>query len=573
MKRGVIRLVLAGCILMAVPPAVRAQGGEAPVDESALIAYLKGIYLESENELAEAYQYYLYAEAREPDNARILMRVAKVAIEVGDLDRAKRNAEMLIERGAYVVEARILLAEAEDRLGNRERALSVLKELRGAEDVSQVQVLSFLAQIYRELERPEDAAAALEEASQLPDADFSVFYDLGILYAQAGKGEKAVQAMRTSVEMNPDFPKARLALAHLLVQAGQRKEAERSYRETLRLDPGNRTALQELADLYYESAEYDEGVDLLEPLYRRGALDEATEIAYGRFLYKAGKADEALSVFEALVGKMGEKPPLLRVIAEIEIGKGHLKTGLERLKRLVSIEPGRFDNYIGILLMLSGSVPDPSGPDEAVSLTGEERRTYVDEAASTVGPDSEQNNYIMGSVLRKMGEPDRAEPFLLRAEKIDPANRTTLLELAALYDGWGRYDEALKRVIVLYDKNREDASLANFYGYLLAEKGAELDRAEELLRKALAAEPENGYFLDSLGWIRFKEGRFREALDILLKAADKATDDAVIWEHIGDTYVKLNETSHAREAYRKSLAIDPKAEKVSEKMRKLGGGE
>jgi tetratricopeptide (TPR) repeat protein len=572
MRKAATLWLVVSCFVI-FPLCVHAQEAKEAFDENALIAYLKGVYLESENDLTNAYQYYLYAAAREPGNTRILLRLAKVAVEVGDLDRAREYSEELIKRDSYGVEARIILAEVEYRLGNKEAALRVLTELHSIDDVSQFQVLKFLAKVYFELKRSDDARSALEEATTFPEADFSVFYELGLLYAQAGYSEKAVEAFGKAVAMNPDFSNAHLALARLFLQAGKREEAMRSYRETLRIEPDNKNVIKELADLYYETGQYAQGAELLAPLYREGTLADGAAIIYGRFLHKAGKVDEALAVFNELVKKMGEKAPLLRVIAELEIGKGHFKTAFEILKRLVEIEPDRFENYVGILLVLSGAVSGPSGPDEAVLLTEEEKRGYLDEAAARMNPDSEESNYIMGSILRKAGELEKAEQFLLKAERINAKNESTLLELASLYGRTGKYNEALKRVIFLYDEDPEDPSLANFYGYLLAEKGESLDLAEQLLAKALAKEPQNGYFLDSLGWIRFKKGRFREALDILLKAAGKAEDDAVIWEHIGDTYVKLNESSKAMNAYQKSLAIDPKAKNVDDKIRKLTAGE
>jgi tetratricopeptide (TPR) repeat protein len=109
----------------------------------------------------------------------------------------------------------------------------------------------------------------------------------------------------------------------------------------------------------------------------------------------------------------------------------------------------------------------------------------------------------------------------------------------------------------------------NFYGFLLAEKGAELDRAEELLRGALEREPENGYFLDSLGWIKFKQAQYENALEILRRATDVVGDDPVIWEHLGDTYRKLGRIEEAGEAYRRSLGIDPERDQVRDKAHEI----
>jgi tetratricopeptide (TPR) repeat protein len=538
-------------------------------DENALIAYLKGVYLESENDLYNAYQYYLYASSRDPGNPRILLRLSKIAVQTGDLDGAKKYCEALIVEGSYGAEARTLLAEVEYRSGNKEKALELLTALRDSSDVQRFQILKSIAKIDLEIGRTDDARRALAEASRLPDADFYVFYELGLLCADARRTNEALEALTRSIEINPDFVNARLARARLLTESGETAEAKQEYREVLRIEPLNREAISGLTGILYADGEYADGAALLAPLYRAGSLDEGGRIIYGRFLYKAGQADSALSVFVALMEKMGDKPALLRVVSEIEIERGYLRTAYRYVKRLVEIEPDRFENYIGLLLMLYHVSRGPAIPEEALDISDAERRACLDAAAERVSPDSSDDNYVLGSILRKAGETEQAERYLLRAEELDSKSESVALELATLYGHTGRYDEALKRVVAMYDRNPEDASLANFYGYLLAEKGESLDLAERLLGKALAKEPDNGYFLDSLGWIKYKRGQFREALDLLLSAADKAGDDAVIWEHIGDTYMRLNEPRKAQEAYQKSLAIDPLSKSVDDKARKL----
>jgi len=569
MKQNALVLLVAAALL-SISPSVHAQ--EA-LDESALIAYLKGVYLESENDLHNAYQYYLYAAAREPDNGRVLLRLSKVAVEIGDYDAAKKHCEKLIAKNAYGTEARIMLAEAEYRLGNRETALALLTELRSDADAPRFQILKFLAKINLDLKNPDEARRILEEASRLPEADFYVFYEIGLLDADAGKAREALEALGKATEIDPDFANAHLARARLYIDTGSATEAKREYREVLRLEPFNREALAGLADILYTTGDFADGVELFAPLYREGRLDEGGRIIYGRFLYKAGKADSALSVFGELMKTIGEKPPLLRVVSEIEVERGHFKTAFGHLKRLVELEPDRFENYIGLMLMIYHVAPGPSGSDEELVLGDAEKRAYLEKAAERVGAGSGEDNFLMGSILRKAGQTLRAEQYLLKAEELDAKNPGVALELATLYGHTGRYDEALRRVVPLYNNDPEDVSLANFYGYLLAEKGESLDLAERLLRTALAKEPQNGYFLDSLGWIQFKRGRLREALDVLLSAADKVSDDAVIWEHIGDTYLKLNESAKALDAYQKSLAIDPRSSRVDDKVRKLETGE
>ena len=167
-----------------------------------------------------------------------------------------------------------------------------------------------------------------------------------------------------------------------------------------------------------------------------------------------------------------------------------------------------------------------------------------------------------------------AEEYLLRAERLAPEDRRILLEVATLYEQRGDWDPALERLSRLHELFPGDASLQNFYGYVLAEKGERLDFAEELLVRALDAEPDNGYYLDSLGWIKYRQGEYREAVDLLLDAVVKASDDSVIWEHLGDAWDKLGDRTKADDAWRRSVDIDPENESAGGKLdRGESGGE
>jgi tetratricopeptide (TPR) repeat protein len=563
-RRIFICLAVAACAVAA--RGIRAQ--EA-FDQNALIAYVKGVFLESDGNLGDAYQYYLYASARDPDNPRILLRLSKVALGMGDLDAAKGYCENLTARGMYGSEARSILAEVEYRLGDKEAALALLTELTHDPDVSLFPILKFLARVNIELNRPEEARRVLLKASRLSEADFYVFYELGLLDAEAGETDSALAAFGRALEIDPDFVNARSARARLFMNERRMEEAEAEYRAILRVEPANGEALDGLAEILFTLRRYDEGAALLAPLHEAGSLDERGELVYGRFLYKAGKSEQALAIFRGLMKTLGERPALLRVVSEMEIDRGHFRTAYGYLQKLVELEPDRFENYIGLLLVLYPGAAGPSAPDEAVEVSDAERRAYLEKAVERARDGSPEDQFLLGSIMRKAGEDAQAERFLLRAEKLDPKNADIGLELAILYGHEGRFDEALARIIPLYGNDREDPSLANLYGYLLAEKGEKLDLAESLLGEALERDPENGYFLDSLGWIRFKEGKYRDALDIFRKALDKVPNDAVIWDHVGDTLLKLNERAKALEAYEKSLGIDPAGRGVGEKARKL----
>jgi Flp pilus assembly protein TadD len=216
---------------------------------------------------------------------------------------------------------------------------------------------------------------------------------------------------------------------------------------------------------------------------------------------------------------------------------------------------------------------EPSGPDQEAEISAVDSIRFMEKAISALDHGSVRHNYIMGMVLNESQNYQEGLEYLIRAEELSPGDRDVLLELARSLQELGRVPEALDRVKKLYNADTEDPVLNNYYGYLLALTGDRLNFAEQLLNHALEHDPENGYYLDSLGWIKYKKGEYRRALEILTDAARAVNDDPKIWEHIGDTYVKLEDLDEARRAYRKSIELSSKKDEIIRKLHNISEGD
>jgi tetratricopeptide (TPR) repeat protein len=135
-------------------------------------------------------------------------------------------------------------------------------------------------------------------------------------------------------------------------------------------------------------------------------------------------------------------------------------------------------------------------------------------------------------------------------------------EQAGLYE---KAADLLRKSIALDPANAAEAY--NYLGYMWADHNMHLDEAEEMIKHALEIEPNNGSYLDSLGWVEFRKGKFDQALADLLRAAKNIEhDDPIVFEHIGDIYLKLDRLSEALGSWQKALALDPKNKKLAEKI-------
>jgi Tfp pilus assembly protein PilF len=125
--------------------------------------------------------------------------------------------------------------------------------------------------------------------------------------------------------------------------------------------------------------------------------------------------------------------------------------------------------------------------------------------------------------------------------------------------------DLLRKSIALDPANAAEAY--NYLGYMWADHNMHLEEAEEMIKHALQIEPNNGAYLDSLGWLEFKQGKFDQGLADLLRAAKNIErDDPIVYEHIGDTYLKLDRVPQALGAWQKALALDPQNKRLADKI-------
>ena len=142
-------------------------------------------------------------------------------------------------------------------------------------------------------------------------------------------------------------------------------------------------------------------------------------------------------------------------------------------------------------------------------------------------------------------------------------------QYAVLHERTGNLNKAegLFRKAIDFGEGDTVASAQNYIAYMWAERGEKLEMGLSLVQSALAAEPDNPAFLDTLGWIYYMMGRYEEALDQLKKAsAQMPEDDPVVWEHIGDTYLKLGNLDQASKHWKKALKLTPDNQQLIERI-------
>jgi tetratricopeptide (TPR) repeat protein len=95
-----------------------------------------------------------------------------------------------------------------------------------------------------------------------------------------------------------------------------------------------------------------------------------------------------------------------------------------------------------------------------------------------------------------------------------------------------------------------------------------LPEALSLIQRALEIKPENGYYIDSLGWTYFKMGDYAKAVETLKKAVATAGNDPTLYEHLGDVYHAMGQNGNALDAWKSALQFHEKEEGLKERVEK-----
>jgi tetratricopeptide (TPR) repeat protein len=345
---------------------------------------------------------------------------------------------------------------------------------------------------------------------------------LGNLYEMQKDTAAAIRSYQKILAAEPDFEDALTHLYRIYRSKQDWEGLENTFLPIVNSDPDNAQARLILAEAYYYQDKQDKADDILATVLKDKEFRPAALEMRGRIAFEKENFDEAEKYFTMLT----EEDPQNRF--------GWL------FLAIINNQQEKYNNTISILrkaLDIHGEDPDLLG--------------------------------LYGSTLNEVGKQEEALPVLEKAHQIKPDDINTTSSLAALYDQlkmWKKSDSLYETAIKKFPEN---ALLLNNYSYSLSERGIQLNRALEMVRKALEIDSANGAYLDTMGWIYYQLGEYQNALQYIQKAMAEREDSAEVIEHLGDVYLKLGKPDEARKYWEKALGKNPENIDLKKKLQTL----
>ncbi len=392
-----------------------------------------------------------------------------------------------------------------------------------------------MAEVSFSLQNPRRANAACKKALQLNPDNGNAYYWLGRIKLVQRREQEAIDALEKATELNPEHLIAQRYLSSLLFNRNDFEGAARSYSAIVKQVPYN-------------------------PRFRN-----RLGVSYSQI----GETAKAIAEFNAAVGLnsnyLDPHFHLSYLYARQSMNKEAIKESLIVLQRAPGDE--RTTLLLGELYVAMDEF------DKAVAVLERfPRRRRIDKKMRA------EALYRLATAYKGKGQNDLADSNFQKSIETynevleeDPSAVVLRYHLAMVYDAKGdtsRAEQYLREYIRL---KPGDPLAYNYLGYMLAENDAKLEEAVALIREAVAKEPENGAFRDSLGWAYFKLGDLDDAISELEKAAEFIPDDSDVREHLGEAYFKKGGefTAKALVQWEKALEIKPNNTMLQQRLEEL----
>lgn len=518
--------------------------------ESAYELFSIGNNLELEGNITEAVKYYERVLEIAPETPEIYTTLANALFKIRRFNKGIAIAKKGLSLFPEELTIYNTLAIGNIGKGDLRMAIKYYDQALGLAP-DNIDIYNSLSTLYEGIQ---DFKTATEILLIIPDSlkTPATFVRLGTIAGRTNNHTTAIEYYRQGYTLDTTNTTALIGIGTGFDLLNVKDSAIYYYKKTLKEDSLLLTVGKRLIDLYSDIDQYDALIQMALTVLKLDHFDAHVRRSLGYAFYKIGELDLALDEF-LIASRLDPLDTYSRFyVGKIHLDKGNYKIALEEITQALDINPDFIELwvYLGFI---------------AIDLNDFETAEYAFTEAGYHGADLTQVYYLLGVTAEMQGQTTQAYFQYHKALGINPHNLSTLEALANLCERLDKKGESFNIFRKIIEIDTTNATALNYVGYTFAQKNERLEYALELIDRALLLDPNNGYFLDSRGWVFYQMGEYEKALEDLERATD-IVEDAVILEHLGDVYMKLGEQEKAREAYEKALKFNSETKRLKAKL-------
>nr|BFD67621.1 tetratricopeptide repeat protein [Bdellovibrio sp. HAGR004] len=421
---------------------------------------------------------------------------------------------------------------------------------------------------------------------------------IGSLYADKKDYKKAEQFFKSLLN-NPNYETPHVAYYYLgLIRQDQdgvkhQVAAEKAFKKSLALKPDYEDGVVSLANFYLKNNDRTKALALCLEFQKQNRFNRSVADIIAQIHIESGEADKAYEQLEVIAGNSEDSLENQMKMALLLIEQKRFHLAAAKLKDIVTKSPSadsaRF--YLAAVYEETGAVdsaiheymlvpPSSAHFSEAVvhaahllkGLGKINQALDVTEKGLKTKADQPQVYTMYASLLDAKSDYLGAARILEEGLNKFSKNVALLFQHALMLDRLGQKDSMIAQMKKVLELEPNHVQSMSYLAFTLAEMNLHLPEAEKLARRALELQPTDGYVLDTLGWVLFKQKRFAESIQVLKKAYGYQSSASIIAEHLADAYVMESMTEEAKAMYNKAAGLttdEARTRQIRNKLLKL----
>lgn len=501
---------------------------------SAAAHFIRAEYHASQDRDTLALRDYEAAATLEPNNDTYQERVAQMYIGTGDFAKATEAYEKLYK-------------------GHRDRD----------------DVLGILVQLYRQQKDYDKMLDAINRLEQIDGESDQLSLMRMNAYELKGDAKGAYTTLKGLADSHPNDPNFKLMLGNWLMQHKRQEEAFNIYTSVLKAEPNNAMAQSCMYDYYNATGQDAQAKEMMDKLLLGKETPSDTRIEFMRNAIQqneksGGNSTQITKLFKQVQQVVPRDTTVAQLKAAYYTLKKFPKDSIDNaLTQLLRLQP---DNAGARIQLIQDKWPSQDW--KAISLLSEPGMLY--------NPKELAFYFFTGLSRYYLKDDDGALDALKKGTAFinDQSNPDIVSDLYSIvgeiYHSKGLKQEAYAAYDSCLQYKPDNIGTLNNYAYFLSVDGANLEKAEQMSAKAIAAEPKNATYLDTYAWVLYKLGRYAEAkiyIDQTLKFSTDSTSDNTLYDHAAEIYAKLGDYKSAASFCEQAIKHGGDAKALEKKIR------
>lgn len=542
-------------------PAVKSEAVNARAEAD--YNFIMGDVLSREGKSEQAAALFEKVAALDPNSAAVQMRLSAEYLKLGKVKESILTAEKAVAKDSKNVES-----------------LLVLGGLYSADKSYDKAITQYQAVLRLE---PKNSEAPIY---------------IGSLYADKKEFKKAEQYFKSLLKdasyETPHEVHYYIGLTHLDQEgASHQKSAEAAFKKALALKPGFEDALIALANLYLQQNSRDKALSLCLEYQKQENFSPKVADLIAQIYLEDGDSEKAYSQLELITGNSESSLDVQMKMALLLIEQKRFNQAGAKLKDIVTQHPtadsARY--YLAAVQEETGDMENAIRNYMQVAPSSKHFSEAIVHAAHLLKGQGKLNQALVVTKKGLQTNADKPQVYTMYASLLDAKadylgaaqvleqglskyskNVELLFQHALILDRLGKKENMIAQMKKVLEIEPNHVQSLSYLAFSLAELNQHLPEAERLARRALELDPKDGYVLDTLGWVLFKQKRFSESIQVLEKAHTYQASASIIAEHLADAYSMESQTDKAKQMYEKaaSLTTDEKrANKIRSKLQRL----